>query len=214
MKLVYFNVRGLGEPIRLILAAVNADYEDFRYPLEVVNLSMYQFKKEEFVADKAAGKLVKSMGRVPSLEVEGKVICQSKAIERYLATKYGLMGSTSVDSAIIDSYCECVRDIKTSYFAVKKTFDKEGLKKWFVITLVNKLVELETLLNANGYITETNKPNLFEIKLYHFLADFFDNKEAVEIAQKNCKLLKQIVHNITNNANIAKWLETRPNTVM
>jgi glutathione S-transferase len=196
------------------LAAVNADYEDFRYPFEVVNLSMYQFTKEEFDADKAAGKLTKSMGRLPSLEVEGKVICQSKAIERYLATKYGLMGSTSVDSAIIDSYCESIRDMKTSYFAVKKTFDKEKVKKWFAITLVDKLVELETLLNANSFVTEENKPNLFEIKLYHFLVEFFDNKEAVEIAQGNCKLLKQIVHNITNNTNIAQWLEKRPDPVM
>ena len=213
MKLVYFNVKGLGEPARLILAAAGVKYEDFRYQFDVVDLSTYKFNKEEFDNDKKNGKLKKSMGRLPFLEVDGKVICQSKAIERYLANKFGFMGPNDEDSAIIDSYCECIRDIKANYFATKKLFDKPKLKIWFDETLPQKLEELESLLIENAVITEENTPNLFEIKIYHFLVEFFDNKEDVQKAQQNCKLLQQIVYNIITNTKISEWIEKRPKTL-
>jgi glutathione S-transferase len=176
MKLSYFNVKGISEPIRLIFAAAGVEYEDFRYPLEVVDLASYKFNRKEFDDDKNNGKLKKSMGKVPFLETEGKVICQSKAIERYLAAKFNLMGDNLEDSAIIDSYCECIRDIKTSYFSVKKTNDKDGIEKWFNETLPEKLLDFESLLVENNTKTIKNKPNLAEIKIYHFLIEFFDNK--------------------------------------
>eukprot|EP00961_Rhodomonas_salina_P280544 3789508-Rhodomonas_salina.2 len=34
-KLVYFDARGVVEPIRLMLAAAGADYEDFRYKVDM-----------------------------------------------------------------------------------------------------------------------------------------------------------------------------------
>jgi len=213
MKLVYFNIKGLIEPARLILAAAGEKYEDFRYPVEIVNLTSYKFAGEEFYIDKSSGKLKKSMGRVPFLEVDGQVICQSKAIERYLATKFGLMGYNVESRAIIDSYCECIRDIKTHYFATKKRFSMEETKTWFDETLPQKLEELESLLNENSVVTTENSPDLFEIKLYHLLVEFFDNKEAVKKAQENCTLLQQIVHNIATNTRIAEWIEKRPNTI-
>jgi prostaglandin-H2 D-isomerase / glutathione transferase len=214
MKLVYFNVKGLAEPSRLILAAAGEEYEDFRYPLEVVDLASYKFKREEFYKDKDNGKLKKSNGKVPFLEVNGKVICQSKAIERYLATKFKFMGENAEDSAIIDSYCECIRDIKTQYFAVKQKFDTGELNKWFTETLNKKLVELEGLLFENRTISIENTPNLFEIKVYHLLVEFFDNKEAVTKARQNCKLLNKIVRNIENNTRISVWLKNRPQTII
>ena len=57
MKLVYFNVRGLAETSRILLALGGEEYEDFRYPLEVIDMSKHEMKKEEFDTDKAAGKL-------------------------------------------------------------------------------------------------------------------------------------------------------------
>jgi len=40
-KLVYFNVRGVCEVARYMLHICNADYEDFRYPIDTST-----FKKE------------------------------------------------------------------------------------------------------------------------------------------------------------------------
>ena len=60
MKLVYFNGRGLAETSRILLAIAGAEYEDFRYPLEVRDWATHDFVKAEFDAELAAagGKLV------------------------------------------------------------------------------------------------------------------------------------------------------------
>ena len=52
LKLNYFNGRGMAETSRLILAAVGAEYEDFRYPLEIIDWSTYNFVRKEFDEDK------------------------------------------------------------------------------------------------------------------------------------------------------------------
>ena len=48
-------------------------------------------QRPEFDAMKAEGKLDKSLGKVPLLEVDGQQIGQSKAIERFLAKEFGMM---------------------------------------------------------------------------------------------------------------------------
>ena len=92
MKLVYFDCRGISETIRLILAYLDVEYTDYRYPLSVADLSNHQFVKPEFDKDKSDGLLLKSMNKVPYLQMDdGIVISQSKAIERYLARKHKKM---------------------------------------------------------------------------------------------------------------------------
>jgi len=104
LKLNYFNGRGLGETARLILAVANETYEDFRYPLKIIDMTTYDMERPEFDEAKASGKLWKSMGKVPFLNVGGDtVISQSKAIERYLAGRFNMMGSSPEEAALIDS---------------------------------------------------------------------------------------------------------------
>ena len=157
LKLCYFNGRGLAETSRLILAVAGVDYEDYRYPLEVLDWATFNMVREEFDKDKSEGKLEKSMGKVPFLVVKDEggnevTICQSKAIERYLAHRYGFMGSSELEAAQIDSLCECVRDFKDLYQPVRKMENKEeAMQKWFGETLVGKLGEFEKLLGDGGY---------------------------------------------------------------
>ena len=52
MKLTYFNVRGLAETTRMLFAVNNQtgdreEYEDFRYPLEVIDMKTHQMTKDE-----------------------------------------------------------------------------------------------------------------------------------------------------------------------
>ena len=66
MRLTYFNVRGLAETTRMLFAVNNQtgdreEYEDFRYPLEVIDMKTHQMTKDEFDSDKSDGKLVKSL---------------------------------------------------------------------------------------------------------------------------------------------------------
>jgi prostaglandin-H2 D-isomerase / glutathione transferase len=229
MKLNYFNGRGLAETSRLIFAVSGKKYEDFRYPLEIIDWKTYNMVRKEFDEDKASGKLWRSMGKLPFLEVDGQVISQSKSIERYLARRFKLMGDTNEESALIDSYCEYIRDFKTAYQTVRKAENKEeAMEKWFGETLPEKLSSFEKILYENTDFQNTSsqiksvleekrfsvgdKLSLADIVIYSFLVDFFDNKEGVNKSFEQCKTLRNIVNTVSNNPNIKNWVENRAET--
>lgn len=229
MKLNYFNGRGLAETSRLILAVAGKKYEDFRYPLEIIDWKTYNMVRKEFDEDKASGKLWRSMGKLPFLEVDGQVISQSKSIERYLARRFKLMGDTNEEGALIDSYCEYIRDFKTAYQTVRKAENKEeAMEKWFGETLPEKLSSFEKILYENTDFQNTSsqiksvleetrfsvgdKLSLADIVIYSFLVDFFDNKEGVNKSFEQCKTLRNIVNTVSNNPNIKNWVKNRAET--
>ena len=91
VKLIYFDVRGVAERIRYLLAVAGVEYEDFRYPLTFgVPGDRSTMSRKEFDAAKAAGDHDVAMGKVPILEVDGVKIPQSKAIERDAVPKSSL----------------------------------------------------------------------------------------------------------------------------
>ena len=208
MKLVYFNGRGMAETSRLLLAAADCEYEDFRYPLEIIDMKTYKFNREKFDEDNKNGLLNKSMGKVPFLIVNGKTISQSKSVERYLADKFNMMGDGDEEKALIDSYCEYLRDFKTVYQKSKKN---DEVSEWFLKTLPSKLLGFETLLQENNYDT-TSKINLADISIYSFLCEYFDNKTDTKNAYKDCEILKLIVKKVSENERITNWINNRPAT--
>jgi len=212
MKLVYFNVRGLAETSRMLFALANVDYEDFRYPLEVVDMATHQMVKEEFDRDKSDNKLLKSLNKVPYLEVDGEIISQSKTIERYLANKFNMMGSSELEAAHIDSICESVRDFKDMYQKVRVAEDKEkASSEWFTATLVEKLVLLENLLGDNGF-SVGSETTLSDVVLYSFITNFFDNKDAAMNATLTSPKLRKIIERVDNIPEMIQWLKNRPKT--
>jgi glutathione S-transferase len=212
MKLVYFNGRGLAEISRILLAIGEEEYEDFRYPLKIIDWSKHQMEKEEFEKDKADGKLVSSLNKVPYLEVDGHVIPQSKSIERYLARKYGLMGENAIEGVRIDSLCECIRDFKDAYQQVRKADDKEhAVNEWFTKTLVEKLSLLENLVDGVGY-SVGGKLSLSDVVIFSFITQFFDNKEASMNATLATPKIRSIVEKVMAVPQVISWLEKRPVT--
>ena len=228
MKLTYFDVRGLAETSRFLFAIGGEEYEDYRYPLEVIDMSKYEMVKEEFDKDKEEGKLVRSLNKVPFLEVDGVVIPQSKAIERFLARRFNMMGDTELESAQIDSICECVRDFKDMYQKVRaKPEDEksEAMNEWFTVTLVERLGLLEDLLSdcccldneealkpGCGY-SVGNRLSLADVVLYCFITQFFDNKEASYNATLAAPRLRKVVDSVSKNEKVIEWLKTRPKTL-
>ena len=219
MKLVYFNLRGLAETSRLLFAINHQEYEDFRYNFSVKDLSKFDFEKPEFDNDKSNGLLLKSMNKLPYLEVDGNVICQSKAIERYLAHRFNMMGSTLIESARIDSICEAVRDIKDLYQSVRKTPEEErqqAMDKWFNETLVERLNLLSNLCDSNNLdnsFSVGNELSLADVVIYCLITQFFDNKEGSMNAASQNKTISSIVENISSISAVKEWLNKRPNTI-
>lgn len=53
-------------------------------------------------------------GQVPVLEVDGKKVCQSTAISRYLGKKYGLAGKDDWEALEIDVTVDTIHDMRAS----------------------------------------------------------------------------------------------------
>jgi prostaglandin-H2 D-isomerase / glutathione transferase len=215
MKLTYFNVRGLAETTRYLLALGGEEYEDFRYPLEVIDMSKYEMNKEEFDKDKADGKLVTSLNKVPFLEVDGVTIPQSKAMERFLARRYNMMGSTEIECAQIDAICESVRDFKDMYQKVRSlpVDEKEaGMKEWFTVTLVERLTLLEHQLVGDSGFSVGNTTSLSDVVLFTFVTEFFDNKEASLNATLASPKVRAVVDRLSSDEKVLKWISERPKT--
>ena len=215
MKLTYFNVRGLAETSRILLALGGEEYEDFRYPLEVIDMSKHEMKKEEFDKDKADGKLVTSLNKVPFLEVDGVTIPQSKSMERFLARRFNMMGSNDLEAAQIDAICESVRDFKDIYQKVRFLPEDEkdaGMKEWFTVTLVERLTLLENQLVGESGFSVGNTMSLSDVVLFTFINEFFDNKEAALNATLTSPKIRAVVHRVSSDEKVVKWLNERPKT--
>ena len=49
--------------------------------------------------------------QIPLLEVDGKRLCQSRTIQRYLAREFGLVGKTPFDAAKADEFEDAQFDV-------------------------------------------------------------------------------------------------------
>ena len=215
MKLTYFNVRGLAETSRFLLALGGEEYEDFRYPLEVIDMSKHEMKKDEFDKDKADGKLVTSLNKVPFLEVDGVTIPQSKSVERFLARRFNMMGSNDLEAAQIDAICESVRDFKDMYQKVRFLPEDEketGMKEWFTVTLVERLTLLENQLVGESGFSIGNTTTLSDVVLFTFITEFFDNKEAALNATLASPKVRAVVDRLSSDEKVLKWVSERPKT--
>jgi glutathione S-transferase len=213
LQLNYFNARGLAETSRFILAIAEQPYTDFRYPLQVNDWSTYDFTRVEFDQDKADGKLKRSLDKLPFLTADGQVISQSKAVERYLARRFGMMGSNEVEAAQIDAICEYVRDFKTEYQKTRSLTGDEreaGMTKWFNETLPSKLEALNHIVGDRFAVG--GKTSLADITLFTFLTQFFDNVDAARSATDRALRIRQVVDGVAGLSSVQKWISTRPTT--
>lgn len=99
MKLIYFGVRGRVETARLMLELTGTPYEIEAVPLE----SWLEMKPKMLERT--------PLGQLPVLEDGAFTLCQSAAINRYLARKLGLAGTTIEEQAWIDEIAETAGDL-------------------------------------------------------------------------------------------------------
>uniref|UniRef100_A0A8C5SJU1 Glutathione S-transferase n=1 Tax=Laticauda laticaudata TaxID=8630 RepID=A0A8C5SJU1_LATLA len=97
-KLYYFNGRGRMEQIRWLLAAAGVEFEE-----------------EFFETREQYEKLLQDgfflFQQTPMVEMDGMKLVQTRAILRYIATKYNLYGTNLKDRALIDMYVEGTTDL-------------------------------------------------------------------------------------------------------
>jgi len=129
----YFDGRGRGESIRLMLAQCGVAFKDNR----IKDTDDYEALKKD-----------QPLGQWPVLTVDGKKLGQTNAILRFLARQYHLAGETPFDDAIVDMLGDQVQD---GYVAMYKDFKDEA-------TFQSNFRQ-----TAIPYLTETSGPNFEKI---------------------------------------------------
>ncbi|CAD5222122.1 unnamed protein product [Bursaphelenchus xylophilus] len=140
-KLTYFDIRGLGEPARIIFHYAGQKFEDDR-----ITGSLDSFRDQL------------PFGQIPVLTIDGTTkIAQSQAIYRLLARRFGLAGKDDVEQAQIDSYGDFIQDLNQNarqYFLVKNgraEGDVEKLEKDLQTYIDTKWVKyFDRIFEASG----------------------------------------------------------------
>jgi glutathione S-transferase len=203
IKLTYFPVRGKGEFIRYILAQGGADYIDERIPSE----------------DWPRVKPTTPMGQLPTLEENGKTICQSVAIARYCAKKFGLMPGNDWEAALadmmVDGVCEMMPHVRTINMAVRSGDDAKKAEAWNSFKtehLPGFLDRFEKFLatNGTGYLVG-KKLSWADIILAELLDRFVTcyDGPALLSGHPNMEKLMKMVHALPN---IKKYVDGREKT--
>lgn len=227
LKLRYFDARGAAELARVLLKIGSLDFHDDRFPMRVKPEG--GFDVGEFSEAKAAGAFRVNMDRLPILEIEQGdqllQIGQSRAIERYISTRCGLLGHSVEEAALVDCVAESVRDIKDRWAKIRATggfapnSEKEALtEKWFAGgELAEWLDRLEkSLPPAGGVWAVGDQMSYADVCIWHLLRDFFpvNHKQDVRQAEKKsgCVRLSRVADKVGEIDALKSYLEQRPNT--
>lgn len=223
LQLKYFDIRGAAETCRVLLALGDEQYDDARYKIDPAT-----FQSSEFLEAKKNGDLRMNLDRAPVLvTADGRTtIGQSRAIERYLARRLGLMGKTPEDEAIVDCIAEHCRDVKDaaarkgfSRFAKNKTEEEKSelRREWFETDMPNMLGKIEVSLSETsrspGY-SFGDAPTYGDVAIWALLrdcaaADLDDTAKASE----KCIALNAIADQIASNPGVSRWLSERPESM-
>lgn len=97
-KLYYFEITGRGETARMMFHYAGVPFEDIR-------IKFGEWKEM---------KPTTPYGVLPILEIDGKKLCQTNTINRYLAKQFGLCGNNDWESA----QCDEIGDFISEMFCV------------------------------------------------------------------------------------------------
>jgi len=220
--LKYFDIRGVAETSRILLAIGGEDYDDVRYQIDPAT-----FKSIDFEDAKNSGELKANLNRAPVLVTpDGTTIGQSRAIERYLAKRFNLMGNSPEVEAIIDCITEHCRDVKDaaarkgfSMFTKDKTEEEKAAARaeWFDEDFPTMLGKIEDYLKEIETIDDFSvgsSTSYADVVIWALLRDCSpaDAKDVTKAASQ-CKKMTTIANNIAAHPSVSKWIENRPESM-
>lgn len=218
--LKYFNARGVVENTRVMFAIGDIEYDDRRYAIGP------GFEAPEFKAEKESGALALNLNRAPLLITGEGIIGQSKAIERYVAKRAGLMGKSPFEAATIDMLAEHVRDVRDaqarkgfSPMARDKTDEEKTVlaDEWYSTDLPDWLGRIEACIielsgqdasHACGGCLSYADVCIWSLLREGAAADV----ERIAKASAACTTLNCIADTVSTHPKVAAWVASRPET--
>ncbi len=199
-KLYYFNQMGKGELIRWIFVQAGLPYEDVRF----TDQEWAEFKPKT------------PYGKIPVLEVDGKLLAGSGPIARYLAEEHGLAGSNAFENAELAGLNDLIEDVQMKMILMFYEKDEKRQAEMKQALLEKDLPEflgiLEKRITNNGspegwiYGSKVTYVDMSVVLTTGFLAMIDPGiLEGYTAVSK----LKAAVESLPK---IAKWIQERPKT--
>ncbi|CDW72614.1 glutathione s-pi 1 [Stylonychia lemnae] len=143
MKLIYFDVYGRAEAMRMLLTHAKVEFEDFR------------LSYADWPAYKKSDDSPLEFDQVPVLILDsGKVLSQSRAILRYLGMEYGYMPKDAHEAYLVDSILDAFGDMTQGLIASKWETNPERKKQiisdWLINVYPRFLAAFEKRLESQG----------------------------------------------------------------
>ncbi|XP_031619643.1 glutathione S-transferase-like [Contarinia nasturtii] len=197
-KFYYFNFRGLGEPIRLLLAYGGIEYEDVRIP------------KEEWPEHKPTMPL----HQMPVLEIDESRVYQHVSILRYLGKKVGLSGESDWENLQIDMVADIMNEFRLKLVGVYQETDEEiKAKKLEDIkneTIPLYLGKLDGMVEENNGYLVAGKLTWVDVYLAG-ISDLWKLLAGYDVAADYSNL-QNAIENVNSIETIKNWIENRPET--
>ncbi|KAI4483872.1 hypothetical protein M0802_013248 [Mischocyttarus mexicanus] len=195
-KLSYFDVMGLGEPIRFLLSYGGAKFEDIR------------FDRQEWLKHKPNT----PFGQMPILEFDGKVYSQTIPICQYLAKKYHLNGKTDLDDLQINAIASALHDLRKQvalFYLCTDTVEKAKKKENVLSTVLPfYLKKLEELARNNGGYLHGGQLSYADL-FFVGISDSINNACELDITKDNPNL-KSLKEKVLAIPEIKEWVKKRP----
>eukprot|EP00326_Haptolina_ericina_P009744 CAMPEP_0181206280 /NCGR_PEP_ID=MMETSP1096-20121128/20947_1 /TAXON_ID=156174 ORGANISM="Chrysochromulina ericina, Strain CCMP281" /NCGR_SAMPLE_ID=MMETSP1096 /ASSEMBLY_ACC=CAM_ASM_000453 /LENGTH=255 /DNA_ID=CAMNT_0023297161 /DNA_START=1 /DNA_END=768 /DNA_ORIENTATION=- len=195
VHLKYFEVQGVAETARHLMALGGVTWTETSWPVDMSKISQgVGVACPAFATAKAAGELDKNLGRAPIIIVDEQfTLAQSKPIERYLARRLDMMGASDEQAAEVDAITEHVRDVKDMYQKAKGSANKEvAVADYFQVTMPEMMMKLERAVSIDGGRAMPlvgGSLSLADVSLFVFVMDFFDDKASALASVEACPRL-------------------------
>ncbi|CAL8111109.1 unnamed protein product [Orchesella dallaii] len=205
IKLDYFNIRGLAEPIRMVLHYGGVKFEDVRSPLPGWPPKMSESDKDKY-----------RWGQVPCAVIDGKELYQSATITRYFAGQCGLIPADPYLAALCDEYVDVQRDIMIAW--APAAFAPTAAKKRLLCDDIYRLTKprfldvFEKIIkgSSSGKHLVGDKMTWADI---HMAYAFDHVEKLIEFdVIKDHPSMKKVCETVWNVPSLKKWKETRPET--
>uniref|UniRef100_A0A914CWT3 glutathione transferase n=2 Tax=Acrobeloides nanus TaxID=290746 RepID=A0A914CWT3_9BILA len=197
--LKYFDGMGRAETIRLIFAAAGVSYKDERIP------------KEKWPEVKNST----PFGQLPVLEMDGKFLAQSHAIEKFLGRMFGLMGADDWEAAKIDEIILALEDVHQSlrpWFIEQNETKKIEIFKGIVADSIDPfLARVTKILEENDRTHLVGKElSVADLGVFQFV--WFLNNKLLPGHLKRYAVLETFAKKTEHLPKIKEWIDKRPKT--
>lgn len=207
--LCYWDIRGLAQPIRLLLNYVGKEFEDKH--MECGPAPTY----DKSVWFNIKGTIGLDFPNLPYY-IDGDIkVTQSNAILRHIARQHDMLGKTEKERVRVDILAEQAMDFRNGWVRVCYNPNFEQIKPEYLANLPKKLDEFSAFLGSHQFFAGGSEPTFADFIMYELLdqhralcpevitkytniAAFMDRVEALpKIAEyiKSDRFLKKPINN-------------------